>query len=74
MSRDQRSSLLSHTETYEETAKLNSLAAKANQGLKDGIGIKDVLEPEEIDLLQKRYSTFKDEIDEQGFIVSSSHA
>jgi cellobiose phosphorylase len=63
---------LQHTETIQVKQELDSRAALALDALRGGNGIDSVLNPEQIAGLRRRYSTFEDEIDGDGYLSGSS--
>ncbi|MBW7998150.1 MAG: hypothetical protein FVQ81_16590 [Candidatus Glassbacteria bacterium] len=55
-----------------DSARLDMLAAKCLEGLKEGKPFADSVDPEQLSALQRRYSRFEDFHDPQGFLADST--
>ncbi len=62
-----------HLESSSTKTDLDKLARQANQALRQGRGVKEVLDAAQIEHLRSRYSTFEDKLDEDGFISGGCH-
>ncbi|MBN2289684.1 MAG: hypothetical protein JXQ83_10165 [Candidatus Glassbacteria bacterium] len=71
MDRARPASRKRHCETQREQAALDSLVSRAEQALREGKAVAEVLSGAELESLRSRYSRFDDERDEEGYLVGS---
>jgi cellobiose phosphorylase len=64
---------LRHTETSKERERLDCLVQKGHRALREGKPLSGILTIDELDILRRRYSHFKDERDSEGYLAGSSH-
>jgi len=64
---------LRHTETSKERERLDCLVQKGHRALREGKPLSGILTIDELDILRRRYSHFKDERDREGFLIGGSH-
>ncbi len=62
-----------HVETSAEKKNNDDLVRRANEALRQGKSIEDILDPAQIACLRARYSAFEDERNKQGYLNGGSH-